>query len=636
MVLRCAAEGCMAGIAGGVLVGAVESTLCVRRAGNLHEFGVLWWGPLAYGILFAFCGLGLGCAAALAQRLLNWWRRPAATFALALGGSLAAGVATVGRWRLYADFRRGLEDTSLEKTLIWAITVLTAIVLWLSVSRGCTIILSRIRIRATTAVGATFGLVIVTLLGGVVVSSLLSNDDKVASFQPAVETSAPNVILIVADALRRDVLKLYNSCADAETPHLEALAHDGILFTQCFSQAPWTKPAFGSIFTGLYPRTHTAISQFSVLPDCVTTLAEQLLDHGFYTCALMNNPNVSSYMNFDQGFLEFTDLQPSQFCFGAPASAAKLVLYERVLRRLRRRLISSELNIHNFYQPADAVSRAALRWLDSESRPPRAPFHLMLHYMDPHDPFMSGRKHGPGYAKRDLGYSIPSRDAMVDAYIGDIEFMDRHLGSLLDGLRARGLYDNSVIVFTADHGEEFFDHEGWWHGNTLYDELIAVPLIVKLPNNLGAGGVNSHMARHIDLAPTVLQLVGISPHESMLGRSYVGRDGAFLNGEISYCFSETDYRGNVLNSVRTMDNKLVQVVKDPRGRFDSVEFYDLCNDPREGRNLAGSGDPRERSLQDLLGELVSLGAVGDALPQVAEDLPIDIIQQLKSLGYTGD
>ena len=330
----CAPEGALAGAAGGVLIGAAESAWCASRTASLDDIGLLWWGPVAYGVLFTFCGLGLGCVAAFLHGALNRFRQRSVSFAFSLGGTFAAGVVTVGRWRFYADFRRGLEATLPEKALIWLVAALTAAVVWFAVSRACALTLSRMRIRQGAVLAALMGLAVLIILGGTAAATFQGHSVVPAPYHRAMDLSSPNFILIIADALRADFLKLYDLNAEAKTPFLDALAGDGILFTSCFAQGSWTKPAFGTMLTGLYPSTHTATSQFAALPEDIITLAEQLSDHAFYTCALANNANVSSCMNFDQGFVEFYDPRRSRFHFGAPPSAAQLVLYDRVARTL--------------------------------------------------------------------------------------------------------------------------------------------------------------------------------------------------------------------------------------------------------------------------------------------------------------
>jgi len=199
-------------------------------------------------------------------------------------------------------------------------------------------------------------------------------------------------------------------------------------------------------------------------------------------------------------------------------------------------------------------------------------------------------------------------------------------------LRSRGLYDNSVIVFVADHGEEFYDHDGWWHGQTLFDELVRVPLMVKLPGNAGAGLRNTGFARHIDLGPTLLHLAGLQPDSKMLGKPLLGGDGSSHNGDIGYVYAENDFENNVLQSVRTRTEKIIHANADNPRRRAPREFYDLTADPGEKNNLAESGGPRVEGVETLLNGMIAsikTGAAAPASTAVSEEQK----QQLDSLGY---
>jgi arylsulfatase A-like enzyme len=401
------------------------------------------------------------------------------------------------------------------------------------------------------------------------------------------------------------------------------------------------------MFTGRYPESHTATGKVSILPDDVVTFAELLRDGGYYTKGFSNNPNICGAFNFGQGFVEYTDLKPSLY-FGARESAARLSIYQilRIVRHAVMSRVSGKMSVTDFYQPADVVTREALGWLDSGTRPGEAPFFLFAHYMDPHDPFMDHNKPGAGYARSVLQPPTPTGveskkidpakylQPMIDAYNSEIEFLDGHLGAFFDGLRSRGLYDNSAIVFVSDHGEEFYDHEGWWHGQTLFDEVVRVPLILKLPSNAGAGQHNTGFARHIDLAPTLLGLAGLQPDANMPGKPLLGADGSFLNGDIAYVYAENDFENNTLQSLRTHTEKIIHANADnPRGHAPR-EFYDLTADPGEKNNLAETGGPRVAGVETLLEGMIAFIATGAAEPAMTV-VSEDTRQQLDSLGYTG-
>ena len=323
--------------------------------------------------------------------------------------------------------------------------------------------------------------------------------------------------------------------------------------------------------------------------------------------------------------------------FRASASAAKLSLYE-VLRRVRQQVqatvLGGGLRVTDFYQPAQAVTEHALDWLDNGRPPGAAPFFLFLHYMDPHDPFMDWTRPGVGYARVRMGEPDPAKslDAMKKAYALEIEYLDQHLGVLFDGLRSRGLYDDSVILLTSDHGEEFYDHGGWWHGRTLYEEQLRVPLLVKLPGNEAGGERESGFARHIDVGPTLLRLAGTEIPGAMSGAALLGAGTPEVPAP-RYVYAEVDFEGNRLTSARTSARKLIQANKDnPRGLAE-VEYYDLATDPRESENLAGQDPADEASLRNVLERMKAFIHENAAEPSLVEETPAELEEQLESLGY---
>ncbi len=201
------------------------------------------------------------------------------------------------------------------------------------------------------------------------------------------------------------------------------------------------------------------------------------------------------------------------------------------------------------------------------------------------------------------------------------------LGQLFDWLKDEGLYDKSLIVLTADHGEEFQEHGGWWHGQTLYQEQIAVPLIIKYPEALQAGTVVTDLARSLDIAPTILDAAGLSIPQAMVGRSLAGD-----SEPASFAFAEEDHEGNVLQSLRTASHKLILANDDnPRG-LPPQALFDLSNDPAEQQDLLAGEPERAQTLRDTLGQVLSL-ALEQAVEGEVGSLDTGLQDQLRDLGY---
>lgn len=391
-----------------------------------------------------------------------------------------------------------------------------------------------------------------------------------------------NIVLIGVDTLRRDHVGCYG-CTRPTTPNIDRLAGEGVLFENAVSQSPWTLPSFATVFTSLYPSQHGAglvgagTPHFgSSMRTAFPSLAMMLLREGYTTGAIINGPALSSEYGVCRGF-EFYD--------GVKDWKAR---------------------------PADRVTRDAIEWIDEHKH---RPFFLFVHYFDPHVPYEPPAPYSemfdPGYSGR-IGsgfdretyaqacrYLSRSGDAGAEAdwdhlralYDGEIAFTDQAVGMLLQGLRARGLRENTLVVFLSDHGEEFFDHGGFEHGHTLYDELLKVPLIFSLPGTVPENVRVGTQVRLLDVMPTVLDLLGIRsyPHfegvslkELMWGEEDLkGRDKALLPPRFAY--SEAILYGSEKKSVVCHPWKLIHETTTGERLL-----FNLKYDPGERNNLAAT------------------------------------------------
>ena len=254
---------------------------------------------------------------------------------------------------------------------------------------------------------------------------------------------------------------------------------------------------------------------------------------------------------------------------------------------------------------------------------------LFVGYMDPHDPYFAHPYDGSGYARAAHQHPDPSEaPALTELYDGEITYWDAEFGKLLDALEERGLYDELTIVVTSDHGEEFNEHGGFWHGTTLYDEQVRVPLLVKLPNGRRGGTVVRHWVQSIDLMPTMLRQLGIEvPPGVQGGDLFVGTD---------VVYAEESHEGNVLESVRHLDgtdeHKLITANPDnPRG-LEPLELYRVDLDPGEQQNLARTSPDQVRvSTKALIQQRVQ--ATEDAIVADSVELDDDVAAHLEAIGY---
>jgi arylsulfatase A-like enzyme len=379
------------------------------------------------------------------------------------------------------------------------------------------------------------------------------------------KSDAPLVVVYLVDTLRADHTQPYGYARDT-TPELLRLAADGVVFETAISHAAWTKPSVGSIFTSLLPGRHRAVQLRDQLDPGLVTLAEMLQAKGIATgAAIANSVIYSQGTNFEQGFDHYAGLH------GAGDRPSKLV-------------------------EAAGVVDEGLRFIDARRG---LPTFLYVHTMDPHVPYAPPAPFDRKYAPHPLpgrpavdprsDYKEPSdRDRLIAQYDGDIAYGDQEFGRFVRELKARGLYDRALIVFLADHGEEFLDHGHFTHGKTVFDELIRVPLVVKFPRQKDAGRRVPQQVQAVDVLPTVLQAfeLPVPAPPAIAGRPL---QAAMANGAPeATAVSEISHRGYVAHGMRTRRDKYVR-------RFspdDDEMYFDLASDPREQVNRAD--DHRER------------------------------------------
>jgi arylsulfatase A-like enzyme len=619
MKSKTVAAGIAGGIWGGVVVGAGEALAAWLHGHGAGELPAFAWAAIAYGL----AGAGVGLAAGLAAVPLR-----TGAFGLGLGGAIAGLGFVVLRFRI-------IRDVLLEQVPHGIVPVLGQGVAAVAAAAVAAAIWYRLRPvdgrRPWFARPPVSALVVVVVAGawaGVARVASTPPREAAPSARAAAPDGAPNVVLIAVDTLRADHLSCYGHAAN-RTPAIDALAADGVRFARAFAQASWTRPSMATILTGLYPSSHGAVHKADALPDRVDTLAELLAAGGYYATAFVDNVNIAPTFNFQQGFAEYHYLAPA-LLFGASDPAAQLALYSG-LRLVRERFLTRRVDVHHYYRPAEEVTAAAVRWLDAPGGRER-PFFLFVHYMDPHDPYFVHPFDGEGYARVAHPNPAPAeRDRYRGLYDGEIAYLDEHLGGLVRALRDRDLYDDALIVLTADHGEEFHEHGGWWHGTTLYDEQTHVPLVVKAPRGARAGTVVSGLVTSLDIVPTVLAEAGIAIPATLPGRPLLARDGGASGHE--RVFAEEDFEGNVLQAVRTPQWKLITAnAGNPRG-LRPEELYDVGRDPGETTDVAASADATREELRAALGRaVVEARAEAGAGAQGAIDTATS--ERLRALGYT--
>jgi len=609
----------------GILGGALDASLLAVLGGSIGHLHALLWATIAYGLAGLLGGLLVGTLAAAWQRVRKGFWPNGRTAALAFAAVFSALALVVVRYRLYRDlFDESIRTLSVKGLLfngglVILFAALFVLVRWL---------LCRPALHLSARMPR------ILILSGLLLASsgLVSLLTRPAPLHTAVPVGvapglegAPNVILIVVDTLRADRLSCYGYSA-SRTQNIDALARDGVLYADMTSQASWTKPSFASILTSLYPSSHRAIGKLDRLPQAVTTLAEAMAASGYHTGGIVDNVSISSAFGFEQGFADYTYLSPS-YLFAAGESASQLGLYQG-LRRVWAKLSGDRIYVSSFYQEASVVNEEAIRWLSSNRH---TRFFLFLHYMDPHDPYFAHPYDGRGYARAaNQDPDAALAPAFSQLYDSEVRYLDDYLGFLLDWLKSEGLYDETLIALTSDHGEEFQEHGGWWHGQTLFQEQIAVPLIVKYPRGVRSGAVVTDLVTSLDIAPTILDAAGLAVPGSMQGRSLWS-----ATKPPDSVFSEEDLEGNQLYAVRSANLKLVRANADnPRG-LPAESLYNLADDPGEQNLLDLTAPEQATAIEWIRVQLRESMAVAleHAVAGESGQLDAAVQQKLRDLGY---
>ncbi|GMW01112.1 MAG: hypothetical protein AMXMBFR84_22490 [Candidatus Hydrogenedentota bacterium] len=632
-ILSTLLAGLAAGGIGGACIGFVEASWVASTLSGLSELGAFWWGTIVYAVLFGGLGLGVGAALLFFYLIADRLGPASVSFGITLGTILAVGVLIIGRWRYQRDV---LIEHALSRNENLAVfgAALAVFAVGFAVGGGIAFAL-RNRTPLWSRALAT-GALIAVIAAAFFRSAMYVPEAEQRQFDPLPSAQGPNIILVAIDTLRADYLRAYRPDAKAYTPNIDAFLGDSVLFASSFAQSSWTKASFGTIFSGMHPQAHKAVTKSASLPNDVETLAEGLFAGGYYTQGFPNNANIFSVFNYGQGFVQYKDLLPDRYC-GATESAARLSLYEvvrRVVETINAKVLGGRIVISNFYQPGEVITKTALEWIDGDERPAGAPFYLFLHYMDPHDPFRDPERPGKGYARVQRPNPDPEkfREAFIRSYNYEIEYLDEQLGKLFQGLKDRGIYDDALIVFTSDHGEEFCEHGGFWHGLSLYEEQIRIPLAIKLPGNRHAGARQTQIARHIDIAPTILLTAGLQPLPAMQGEPLFSFDGNPVDNSVSETYAHLDFEGIQLKAVRTPESKLITSNENKR-KYAPIELFDLQTDPAEKNNLAGKNVPSEQQLLDLLDQFQETVSIVGVANEQTTTVDKATEEALRSIGY---
>lgn len=410
-----------------------------------------------------------------------------------------------------------------------------------------------------------------------------------------------NLVIIVVDALRRDHLGVYDYQRDT-SPNIDAFAQDAIVFDRAISQCSWTAPSVAALLTSDYPAAAAQIGNIRGIP----TFPEWLSRNGYQTAALVANPIIRANKGYGQGF--------DTYRFLKQASAFKIV-------------------------------NKAVDWIDSRDQ--GRPFFLYLHFMDVHDPYTPPSPYDVRFNQnyegsvngwigkyrtlmsegKQVGLSAEDLEQLVALYDAGIAYFDSQFARFIKALRDRGLYQNTLIALTSDHGDELLDHGGIGHGQTVFEELIRVPLFIEGVEGEG-GSRYSGMLEMIDLAPTLAAMLDIPLDYDVTGRSFLEhlkqnrpfKEKAF--SEVHHTFGPM--KGTWYVSARGGEDKVIYSPSQ-----ETYRSYDLVADPHEMAAIEGKASPEIEGLKTALRNWRShYGSRGNV-----EEPDPETMKALRALGY---
>jgi len=441
-----------------------------------------------------------------------------------------------------------------------------------------------------------------------------------------------SVLVIVADALRADSLGCYGQSAPT-SPNIDGLAAEGALFEECRTVVPATLPSFITLLTSLHPKDHGASGNGFPPANGLVYLGDAARGAGYETAFFASSFCVTSLFGTSQGFDHFDENLDS----------------------------TAVLPFNKTIRTASSVTSSFLEWF--EQRDGKKPFFAVVHYFDPHIPFVPPQEYAAMFLDDEKGpLSVDFRGIMKskndlkkrggkpgenelryrDLYRAEVRYMDAEIGKIVRALDRSDEGARTIVVFTADHGQTLWDHDEYFnHTRQVYDSNIRIPLIFRAPGFVPQGRYNEPSFSNLDLAPTLLGLAGAA-----IPGEFAGRDlhcavlGEKVKIDSSGCFfSEAEkflskggkpVRPNYLAAKCVMKGSWKYIWTPHRENLE--ELYNVAADPQEKNNLAAA--PEHAALvEELQGRLRAWAAEFAARPRRNEEIPPDALERLKALGY---
>ena len=414
-----------------------------------------------------------------------------------------------------------------------------------------------------------------------------------------------NVVLVTVDCLRRDHLGSWGYSRDT-TPNIDGVVERALVFNNMVSNGNCTPASFPSIMASTYPAVSGSI--LDMLPRGCHLISERLKERGYTTIGIHSNPFLSSRFGYGRGYDIYEDLQGKTGYCSKWVPRIKGVL-SRVLQRApyfhEVKSIIRQIMSYNPYVWANEIVDRSIHHLSSV----KGPFFLWAHFMDAHFPYMypeyddkhvytriSKLRLGRvlGDANRRGAVTDGQLQDLMDLYDTNLRYIDFQIGRLLSFFHEKGVEEDTILIITSDHGEEFMEHGNVFHCNKLYNEFIQVPLVIRHPEIDEKVGVDVMMS-HLDVAPSILDFLGAREDplfggKSVLKKMEIGGEGKVFSEGLSLSFNKPVER---LFSCTTRDMKYIYNYSEKH-----LEAYDLVNDAQERQDI--SGEALEHPSSDAL------------------------------------
>jgi len=457
----------------------------------------------------------------------------------------------------------------------------------------------------------------------------------------------PNVIIISIDTLRKDHLACYGY-EGCQTPNIDQFSEKCVVFENCIAPAPHTVPSMASMLTGFYPTVHGCrFAPKTPINDDVALLSEILQKNGYHTEFFTTNNLLNPDRGFSRGFDYYEEFSlTGDLCYILPRRVFRVAIDVLIFFGVGGKIVYADTTEW-------LRDKATGRFMKLKSY---SPFFAWFHFLDPHTPYTPPKNFIPAQeAERERVNSIKyklfgdkysnNKDQVweiVKLYDGEIQYVDYVLKDLFTIMKEEGIFENTIVIFTADHGEEFWEHDEFGHGHCLYPEVIRIPLFFYLPPSIGciSGRISGYVSL-VDVAPTILEYLELPQTYGMKGRSLSILIESLRNGSYENDFegvSRSVFSEFIIYSKHRPEKKCVyldnyHLIYNLMSQ--EIELYDLSSDPTELVDISTEDEAaKERLCSELMEWYEANQKIAEQLsPQKEIEMFEEEKEMLRGLGY---